>query len=1012
MGYVWGRIALFLALIVVSPFAMADDGGSVWTIFTLGSGSAVYEVISGVAGIVDRGSGITTIMVILALLGIVFMSAKIGTQSFALGHFIGYLMTIWVVSVLMFNIKVTVVVADRVNNYYNTVQGVPMLFAAPASLISQAGEFLTEKVETFMSLPDQLKITGGGQFNLVAKVVADGSNWKLNDPYLRASVNNYIADCAIPGMARRDISLDTLRTSSNIWSDLKFDNRAVMTRYVPVSSSTSSATPGASGAGAAAAPGAAAEALAACAATSSDDKVALVSCSAAHACIARDLELYAGQLHGSGDLGDLAESGLLRPLGDMMTSSYTWLMGGGGVQGAAATGLSQRIMANSLSGTFRAAAAQAGNNELITTAAVTQAVETQRSGWITSAAVFNDLMGYIFIVLQVVIYGLAPFVAVLLFAPGFGMRGGLAYLQLMVWVALWEPLLALVNFVVAIFARSTIGEVLVSDQGFTFANAAVVSEQANNLMAAAGFMGTMVPMLAWQLAKGTMSMMDFVSQGGGASGGAQAGAMATTGNVSYGNIGVGSTTTGKADLASSVKFGHEGVTASNTPIGHLTRAVNLGGQGINVNNQPFKHEVASSASVTAAERAAQSATMASRATITNQQTEAAQEAITRARAAVSSETGSVATATQVGQSLSKSDADTVASAAASGIQQTEQMARSVLQQNQAALSTMLGLRGNYSHEAAEKAAAGKPEAMKAVAENKKLANALAAGNWGRALAGAAASAPAGMVGGPIGMGVAALVGAAVGATSSLASNIGGSAGSSASANVTQMQSEMATLSKSMQQTASSVDGLLESVGVTSLYTHMRSDTNSTSLTQSSAATSIAQQTLSLARDYAVQDMRSQDQAVASALGINMAMPQSASVEQLALHHGQYLSQDRAASIIGGASNDIRSAPLSVPESAGVGAASAAIQGRVQGATGGMGGAPGSGAAAEVQRAQSQAQGRLDNAQGNINDGAHAPVPGLRQGHVGGGYAGAPPIGGVDPAENGLLTTNKGAFDVK
>jgi hypothetical protein len=82
---------------------------------------------------------------------------------------------------------------------------------------------------------------------------------------------------------------------------------------------------------------------------------------------------------------------------------------------------------------------------------------------------------------------------------------------MLIWVALWEPLLTVVNFMIAVLGKSSL--VGTFGSGFDLSNAATISESANNLMAAAGFMGSMVPLLAWKIATGALGLMEFVQQG-------------------------------------------------------------------------------------------------------------------------------------------------------------------------------------------------------------------------------------------------------------------------------------------------------------------------------------------------------------------------------------------------------------------------------------------------------------------------------------------------------------------
>lgn len=525
------KLFVFVLAMMAAPFAFAEE--KVWNIYTPAAGSAIFDILTGVAGMLDRegSSSIIGAVLTVSLISFIALVARAGIE----GNFVRVLtffLGLWVLLTTTFSIKVNVMISDRVNNYYTTVSNVPIILAGPAAFISEMGNQLADATDKFMTLPDAMSMRQGGQFNLFAKVLADSSVYKITDPGLNQSITNYINDCTIPGMAQGAISLAKIKTSKDIWSDIKFNHLGLMTRVrieptmvtgIQKSSSTSDSTN---------------EAVSTLcsAADKSGCTESLMSCSAAHGVIGTALSLYVSEFgKGTGSVADLGASGNLGSIGSALSAASTWLSGTGAEnQAAPGNVLQQRIMLNTMSGAFRAAAVQSGNNELLQAAATTQAEEAQKSAWITSASLFNDLMGYIFIVLQAMIYAIAPFALLLLFAPGSGIRGAVSYLQMLIWIALWEPLLTVVNFMIAVLGKSSLAGAFGS--GFDMTNAVAISESANNLMAAAGFMGSMVPLIAWKIATGSLGLMEFVQQGSGQASATQAGATASSGNLSLGNI--------------------------------------------------------------------------------------------------------------------------------------------------------------------------------------------------------------------------------------------------------------------------------------------------------------------------------------------------------------------------------------------------------------------------------------------------------------------------------------------
>lgn len=585
MNKYFAKLFVFVLTLFAAPFAAAAE--SVWAIYTPAAGSAIYDILTGVAGMMDRNGAASIIGAVLtvSLVSFIALVARAGIE----GNFVRVLtffLGLWVLLTTTFGIKVKVMVSDRVSNYYNVVENVPLILAAPAAFISEMGNQLADATDQFMTLPDGMSMRQGGQFNLFAKVLADSSTYRIVDPGLNQSVVNYVADCVIPGIAQGSISLAQLKTSKNLWKDMAFKHDALMTRVrleptmvTGIQNSTS----------ATAATGATALSGLCSASDKSGCSESLMSCTNAHTAIGTALEMYAAEFgKGSGAMGDLAATGAASSLGNALSAASTWISGNGlENQASAGSVLQQRIMVNAITGAFRSAAVQAGNSELLQAAATTQAEEAQKSAWITSASLFNDLMGYIFIVLQAMIYAIAPFALLLLFAPGSGIRGAVSYLQMLIWVALWEPLLTIVNFMIAVLGKSSM--VGAFGAGFDMTNAVTVSESANNLMAAAGFMGSMVPLIAWKIATGALGLMEFVQQGSGQAAATQAGATASSGNLSLGNVDMNKVNANSEKFTYNAEFGDVPLMHRKAAPGSGSVATDMGGSTTAINGSPMSY---------------------------------------------------------------------------------------------------------------------------------------------------------------------------------------------------------------------------------------------------------------------------------------------------------------------------------------------------------------------------------------------------------------------------------------
>jgi hypothetical protein len=128
-------------------------------------------------------------------------------------------------------------------------------------------------------------------------------------------------------------------------------------------------------------------------------------------------------------------------------------------------------------------------------------------------------------------------------------------------MALWMPLLAVVNFIITLFGTQSFSGQIVSGGGLTAQNSGVISQSSNNLVLAAEFLGTMVPMLAWGIVNGTLAFTEFIAHGIGSSFAVQAGATAAAGNLSLGNMSMNNNSSNKFNPAMSSTVGAQEVNA-------------------------------------------------------------------------------------------------------------------------------------------------------------------------------------------------------------------------------------------------------------------------------------------------------------------------------------------------------------------------------------------------------------------------------------------------------------------
>lgn len=99
--------------------------------------------------------------------------------------------------------------------------------------------------------------------------------------------------------------------------------------------------------------------------------------------------------------------------------------------------------------------------------AVAQGEQQEVSGWATGAAIFKQMSGYLYVVLHALVLCMFPLVIIATFIPGRGLKLVGSYLQVAVWLALWQRLLAIVNYIVLLYSEAQSGTILEGATGFT-----------------------------------------------------------------------------------------------------------------------------------------------------------------------------------------------------------------------------------------------------------------------------------------------------------------------------------------------------------------------------------------------------------------------------------------------------------------------------------------------------------------------------------------------------------------
>ena len=533
----WLMLATLLVLLSCSTAAFAEKvmpgpgGASVWTAYAFGNAQAVADAFRALANF-TASSTFQAIVGFVAMAGVLAVGLSGGFSAAVGRKFIGYFVAVFLVTYIFFGVGsggpvvVKVEVYDTVDGTWKAPVTVPAVVGIPASIISTAGHEITRQIEASFPTPDALKMSNGAPFNLAASLINDASKARITDPNLASSFAYYVQDCFTIGVVRGELQATSLLYSTDFMTDIKVNMPSVYVNTLL-----------------------------------SDGLVGVpnvVSCTEAWTLLSAAVSAQGAD---AGSFLNNASAWASTPAMSVLNASADavaqWASNNGITNGGSM--IKQAAVLSTFNGAYKQAAAATGNSEFLTGLASAQAYETQLSGWIVGAEVFNRVMGYIFAIIQVFVYAITPLVLAAALVPGLGFALLKNFGQILLWLAIWQPMLAIVNFIILSMQQADLGGILNApggNYGFTLSSMSIITEKTSNMRAAAVFIGTMVPALSWALVKGSVDFSRVIGAAGGEKFAAAAANTMATGNYSLNQASMDSFTANKHSLGQTGDFGN------------------------------------------------------------------------------------------------------------------------------------------------------------------------------------------------------------------------------------------------------------------------------------------------------------------------------------------------------------------------------------------------------------------------------------------------------------------------
>ncbi len=376
----------------------------------------------------------------------------------------------WVLMVALLNgfllaPKATVQIVDQTGtNPPAVVSNVPIGLAAVAGGISTIGYWLTSSYETVFALPGDLNFEANGMM-FGQQVQRELDFLKPATVAWQNDFNNYYSQCLAPDILNGTLSQDQINTSSNIWSILGNTNPGL---YVTLSTVGTVNCP-----------------------TAYNDLTTRLNSGE----VPTTLQQYAVSALPQTTNPSLAVTGVSNTIVDSL-SYFT------GIATTAHAAVQQGIVSNAIIDAHCNMLAQTSNTALATEClSQSEGFRQTNSSYLAMANIAKSSMPKVRNAIELIQYAIFPIILIFVIVAGHAGLPILAgYVRSLMWIQLWPPLYAVVNYMMSVhdayWANATQGNAtaLQYQQWITSAS---VSDQA-----IAGMLTLSIPVIAWGIVKG------------------------------------------------------------------------------------------------------------------------------------------------------------------------------------------------------------------------------------------------------------------------------------------------------------------------------------------------------------------------------------------------------------------------------------------------------------------------------------------------------------------------------
>ena len=492
-----------------------------FTVITYGAGEVISTTFNAIAALINSKTGtLYQPLVRCALIvGLIWATVSM-IQGDHMKFLNKWVIPLFLALVLFFAPTCNVIIFDPVTGYRFKVDHVPWGLGAIAGVISRIGDKLTKEIEKTFSLPDDLKYHKTGAV-MASHLIGNARTFHITNTDLAETLQSFISQCVVyDALLGKKYTLHDLKNSPDIWK-LACENPSPARSFMfkPPGKNQKSQ-------------------IVTC------DKVVSVLDQWLRRDVQNAFQLFESQVFGKKDRREAPHLASLAPgsqLKQYLPGAFNYMTQ---MSKSAEEIMMQQMMMYGVVSGIENTSTSLGNAPNF---AVRRAYLQGRANEETIAGVAAQKLIAMKNVLEALIYASFIFILPLALLPaGWSTIG--RWIGLVLWIQLWPPLYAILNFIMNVSVKSkgigmiTSPEGAPDGSGLTIANSVGFMNLHADMAAQAGFMSLAVGTLAYALVKGGaagFSQLASHMTGPATAAAGRASEDLVSGNYSFGNVSQG-----------------------------------------------------------------------------------------------------------------------------------------------------------------------------------------------------------------------------------------------------------------------------------------------------------------------------------------------------------------------------------------------------------------------------------------------------------------------------------------